>query len=135
MMVSCGTLTCCGNIDILSLAFVELRQSMACIGLEVAVPERHGSVASTYTYCEKTPAYTSVFTLFMLTVVFCGYFVFRHRFDTGRSTKSRFTQWRQPKHESGVPHLSRFQLNVADLCCISVNVAALSAWYACFALC
>jgi hypothetical protein len=108
---------------------------MAYIGLEGAVPERHSSVASTYTYSEKTVAYTSVFTLFILTVVCCSYFVFRHRFDTGRSTKSRFTQWRQHKHESGVPHLSRFQLNVADLFCVYVNVAALSVWYACFALC
>jgi hypothetical protein len=91
-MVSCGTLTCCVNIDILSLVFVQLLQSMACIGLEGAVPERHGSVANTYTSSEKTRAYTPVFMLFILTLACCGYFVFRHRFDTGRSTKSRFTQ-------------------------------------------
>jgi len=97
-MVSCGTPTCCVNINILSLAFVELRQSMACIGLECVVPERHGSVANTYTYSEKTRAYTPVFMLFILTVACCGYFVFRHRFDTCRSTKSRFTQQRQAKH-------------------------------------
>jgi hypothetical protein len=81
MMVSCGIPTCCVNIDILSLAFVELRQSMACIGLKGAVPERHGSVAGTYTYSEKIRAYISVFMLFILTVACCGYFVFRHRFD------------------------------------------------------
>ena len=135
MMVSCGTLNLLCKYWHFVASLVELWQSMACIGLEDAVPERFGSVASTYTYSEKTLDYTSVFTLFILTVVCCSYFVVRRQFDTGRSTKSRFTQWRQHKHESGVPHLSWFQLNVADLCCVSVNVAALSVCYACFALC
>jgi len=47
---------------------------MSCIGLEGAVPERHGSVAGTYTSSERTRAYISVFMLFILTVVVNSYF-------------------------------------------------------------
>lgn len=79
-MVSCGAPTCWVNIDILWLAFVELQQSMACIGFEGAVPERHGSVTSTYTFSRKYP---SLYTGLHVVYPDRGIFVARSYFSIG----------------------------------------------------
>jgi hypothetical protein len=107
MMASFGASTCSVNIDSLSLAFVELRHSMACIGFQSAVPERRGPLAGKSAYSEKNRIQLLAVMLVILTVAFCDESVFHRRFDIGRCMKFRLPYWCHSKHESNIPHLSK----------------------------